>query len=111
MNISINNKCRNYKIHTQMGENMKKIVFTLALVAAMCVCSTTATLAGEERERFHFRTVSFPNDSFTQLLGINDEEMFAGYNGALSNEGFVLSSRIYYRLMNFINSTPSQVIR
>ncbi len=97
MNISINNKYRNYKIHTQMGENMKKIVFTLALVAAMCVCSATATLAGEERERFHFRTVSFPNDTFTQLLGINDEEMIAGYHGALSNAGFVLSSRVLYR--------------
>ena len=110
MNISINNKYRNYKIHTQMGENMKKIVFTLALVAAMCVCSATATLAGEERERFHFRTVSFPNDTFTQLLGINDEEMIAGYHGALSNAGFVLSSRNNFSLENFPNSAQTQVI-
>src|SRR5260370_25309833 len=104
MNISINNKCRNYKIHTQMGENMKKIVFTLALVAAMCVCSATATLASEERERFHFRTVSFPNATFTQLLGINDEEIIAGYHDPLSNAGFVLSSPNTFSLANFLTS-------
>src|SRR6266436_10351811 len=110
MNISINNKYRNYKIRTQMGENMKKIVFTLALVAAMCVCSATATLAGEERERFHFRTVSFPNDTFTQLLGINDEEMIAGYHGSASNVGFVFSFRNNFTLEDFPNSVQTQVI-
>src|SRR5258708_38242237 len=110
MNISINNKYRNYKIHTQMGENMKKIVFTLALVAAMCVCSATATLAGEERERFHFRTVSFPNDTFTQFLGIDDEEMIAGYHGALSNAGFVLSSRTNFSMVTFTTSAHTKVL-
>jgi hypothetical protein len=51
----------------------------------MSVCSATATLAGGERERFHFQTVNFPNDTFTQLLGINDEEMIAGYYDAATN--------------------------
>src|SRR5712664_3661968 len=60
--------------------------------------SGTATSAGEDRERFHFRTVTFPNDTFTQLLGINDEEMIAGYHGAASNVGFVFSFRNNFTL-------------
>ncbi len=89
---------------------MKKIAFTLALVAAMSICSATATLGGEERERFHFRTINFPNDTFTQLLGINDEEMIAGYHGAATNVGFVFSSRNNFTLENFPNSAQTQVI-
>src|SRR5260370_10763602 len=93
-----------------MEKNMKKIAFTLALVAAMSICSATATLGGEERERFHFRTINFPNDTFTQLLGINDEEMIAGYHGAATNVGFVFSSRNNFTLENFPNSAQTQVI-
>jgi len=37
-----------------------------------CASAVQRDIAGEERERFHFRTVSFPNDHITQLLGIND---------------------------------------
>src|SRR5258708_6138563 len=110
-NIFINKKYHNYKIHTQMEENMKKIVFTLALVAAMCVCSTASISAGEEeRFRFHFRTVNFPNDTFTQLLGINDEEMIAGYHGAATNVGFVFSSRNNFTLNNY-TTTDKQELR
>jgi hypothetical protein len=97
-NISINNKHHNHEIHMQMGENMKKIVIMLAVVAAICICSATATLAGEERERFRFQTINFPNDMFTQLLGINDEEMIAGYHGAATNVGFVFSFRNSFTL-------------
>ncbi len=90
---------------------MKKIVFTLALVTAMCVCSTTSISAGEEeRFRFHFRTISFPNDTFTQTLGINDSETIAGYHGAASNVGFVFSFRNNFTLENFPNSAQTQVI-
>ncbi len=66
-----------------MEKNMKKIVSTLALVAAICVCGATSISASEDR--FQFRTVIFPGDTFTQLLGINDEEMIAGYYGAATN--------------------------
>src|SRR5260370_7355980 len=94
-----------------MEKNMKKIAFTLALVAAMSICSATATLGGEERERFHFRTINFPNDTFTQLLGINDEEMIAGYHGAATNVGFVFSSRNNFTLDNFPTPAQTQVLR
>jgi hypothetical protein len=100
-----------FEIHTQMGENMKKIVFALALVAVISVCSTASISAEEEeRSRFHFRTINFPNDTFTQLLGINDEEMIAGYHGAATNVGFVFSSRNSFTLENFPNAAQTQVI-
>src|SRR5260370_34521822 len=91
-NIFINNGYRNCEIHMQMEEIMKKIVFTLALVAAMCVCSTAPISAAEE-ERFHFRfrTVTFPVDTLTQLLRINDFARIAGYHRTAVNHGFVLT--------------------
>src|SRR5258708_3738542 len=94
-----------------MEENMKKIVFTLALVAAMCVCSTASISAWEEdRFRFHFRTVSFPGDTFTQLLGINDSDTIAGYHGATVNKGFVFTFPNDFDSENFPNSAQTQVI-
>jgi uncharacterized membrane protein len=87
---------------------MKKIVFVLAPAAAMCVCSATTTSAGEDR--FHFRTISFRNDTFTQLLAINDSETMAGYPGAASNVGFVFSFRNNFTLENFPNSAQTRVI-
>src|SRR5258708_23921785 len=44
------------------------------------------------------------------MLGINDEEMIAGYHGAGSNVGFVFSSRNNFTLENFPNSAQTQVI-
>src|SRR5216684_2351895 len=94
-----------------MEENMKKIVLTLALVAAMCVCSTASISAWEEdRSRFHFRTVSFSGDAFTQLLGINDSDTIAGYHGATVNKGFVFTFPNDFDSENFPNSTQTQVI-
>ena len=87
---------------------MKKIVFTLVLVAAMSVCSATSISAWEDG--FHFRTVSFPGDTFTQLLGINDFEMIAGYHGATVNQGFVLTLPNNFTPENFPNSAQTQVI-
>ena len=84
---------------------MKKIVFTLALVAAICFCVATSISAWEDdRFRFHFRTVNFPGDTFTQLLGINDSGTIAGYHGAAVNKGFVFTFPNDFDLENFPNS-------
>src|SRR6266404_4413254 len=91
-----------------MEENMKKIVFALALVAAMCVCSATSISAGEDG--FHFQTISFPDDTFTQLLGINDSDMIAGYHGATVNKGFVFTFPNNFAAENFPASAQTQVI-
>ncbi len=87
---------------------MKKIVFALALVAAMGVCSATSISAGEDR--FHFQTISFPDDTFTQLLGINDFERIAGYHGAAVNKGFVFTFPNNFTSENFPASAQTQVI-
>src|SRR5713226_9499061 len=93
-------------------ETMKKIVFALALVAAMLVCSAASISAWEgDRFRFHFRTVFFPGDTFTQLLGINNSDVIAGYHGANVNKGFTLVLRgLTFTNENFPNSAQTQVI-
>src|SRR6266852_5217042 len=91
-----------------MEEKMKKIVFTLVLVAAMWVCSATSISAQEGS--FRFQTVNFPGDTFTQLLGITDFGMIAGYHGAVVNQGFVLTLPNNFTLENFPNSAQTQVI-
>src|SRR5260370_37944001 len=94
-----------------MEENMKKIVFTLVLVATMCVCSNASISAWEEdRLRFHFLTVSFPGDTFTQLLGTNDSDTIAGYRGATVNKGFGFTFPNDFDSENFPNSAQTQVI-
>src|SRR5712692_10227913 len=91
---------------------MKKIVFTLVLVAAICFCSATSISAWEDdRFRFHFQTVSFPGDTFTQLLGINSSGTIAGYHGAdPNNRGFVLTLPTTFTAENFPGSDQTQVI-
>jgi hypothetical protein len=101
-----------------MEKNMKKTVSTLALVAAMCVCSAASISAWEEdgfrgeedRFRFHFRTISFPGDTFTQTLGINDFDTIAGYYGATVNKGFVFAFPNNFTSENFPGSAQTQVI-
>ena len=88
---------------------MKKIVFTLALVAAMCVSSAKSISAWEDR-RLHFQTIIFPDDTFTQLLGINDFETIVGYHGATVNKGFVFTFPNNFTPENFPNSAQTQVI-
>jgi hypothetical protein len=91
---------------------MKKVVFTLTLVVAICVCAVTTISAWEKEKenRFSFQTVIFPGDTFTQLLGINDFEVIAGYHGANVNKGFVFTFPNTFTPENFPNSAQTQVI-
>src|SRR6267378_8610191 len=99
-----------------MEENMKKVALLLALVAALCVCAVM-TISGREKEkgkeketRFTFQTIFFPGDTFTQLLGIDDFEVIAGYDGANVNKGFVFTFPNPFTPENFPNSAQTQVI-
>jgi hypothetical protein len=89
---------------------MKKVVFTLTLVVAICVCAVTTISAWEKENRFNFRTIIFPGDTFTQTLGINDFEVIAGYHGANVNKGFVFTFPNNFTPENFPNSAQTQVI-
>jgi hypothetical protein len=95
-----------------MEENMKKIVFSLTLVVPICACAVMTISAGEKEteKRFTFRTVIFPGDTFTQLLGINDFEVIAGYHGANVNKGLVFTFRNGFTPENFLGSAQTQVI-
>src|ERR1700739_1127945 len=70
---------------------MKKFLLVVVLGLAVLLCISMTISAGEKETRFSFRTVIFPDDTFTQLLGINDFEVIAGYHGAHVNKGFVFT--------------------
>ncbi len=91
-----------------MKKNVLKIVFTLALVVAVCVGAAMSISAREHR--FDFRTIIFPDDTFTQTLGINDFDTIAGYHGAAVNKGFVFAFPNNFTSENFPNSAQTQVI-
>jgi len=89
---------------------MKKFVLIVTLGLAVLLCISMTILAGEKETRFSFRTVIFPDDTFTQLLGINDFEVIAGYHGANINKGFVFTFPNNFTPENFPNSAQTQVI-
>src|SRR6266404_1027714 len=89
---------------------MKKFLLVVALGLAVLLCISMTLLAGEKETRFSFRTVIFPDDTFTQLLGINDFEVIAGYHGANVNKGFIFTFPHNFTPENFPNSAQTQVI-
>jgi hypothetical protein len=89
---------------------MKKFVLAVTLGLAVLLCISMTILAGEKETRFSFRTVIFPGDTFTQLLGINDFDVIAGYHGANVNKGFVFTFPFNFTPENFPNSAQTQVI-
>ena len=62
---------------------MKRLA--LSFVLAVFVCAAMTARAADETE-FTFRTVIFPGDTFTQLLGINIGSIITGYHGATINK-------------------------
>ena len=65
-------------------------------------------------QQYSFQIISFPGDTFTQLLGINDADAFfpviAGYHGATINKGFTLNlGPPVFTPENFPNSVQTQV--
>jgi hypothetical protein len=87
---------------------MKKFVFPLTLGVVFFL--STSMLISAPESRFSFQTVIFPGDTFTQLLGINDREMIAGYHGANLNKGFVFTFPNNFTAENFPGSAQTQVI-
>ena len=59
---------------------------------------------------FTFQPVVFPNDTFTQLLGINNGGTIAGYHGAAINKGFTLTLPNSFTDENFPGSAQTQVV-
>jgi hypothetical protein len=81
------------------------LFFALALVLTFC----TSAFA---QQSYSFRNVVFgdPNVSFTQLLGINNNGVIAGYHNFQQNKGFTLVLPTSFTSENFPNSMMTQVI-
>jgi probable HAF family extracellular repeat protein len=85
------------------------------VVAASLFASGTGGVAAEGLDRddhFSFQKIADPADvTFTQLLGINDHRLIAGYHtNTPGNKGFTLSLPASFRDENFPQSAQTQVV-
>src|SRR5271165_6144911 len=54
-------------------------------------------------QQYVFEDIAFPGDTFTQLLGINDADVIAGYHNQAANQGFTLTLPDVFTSENFPN--------
>lgn len=84
---------------------LKSIVFGLILAVVGCMSSAFAQVT------YNFETVNYPGDTFTQLLGINNAGLIAGYHGFTTNKGFTYNMSAHtFTSENFPKSAQTQVI-
>jgi probable HAF family extracellular repeat protein len=83
---------------------MKRI--TLTMLFALLWCASMVA------QSYSFKTVVYrdPNVSFTQLLGINNNGIIAGYHNFQQNQGFTLVLPNAFTTENFPNSMMTQVV-
>lgn len=86
---------------------MKRRTCALSLSVALLLCMTSAFA----QTNYSFQTINYPNDTFTQLLGINNSGDIAGYHGANVNQGFTynLTSKKFTN-ENYPKAAMTQVI-
>lgn len=85
---------------------MKRLGFSVGLAVVFC----GAMSAWASAAQYSFQRVVFPNDTFTQLLGINDFDVIVGYHGATVNKGIVFNPPSTFHNQNFPASTQTQVV-
>jgi hypothetical protein len=81
---------------------------SFALGLGFVVLASMSMLA---QTSYSFKTIDYPHDSFTQLLGLNDLGEIAGYHNVNDNRGFtyeVASKK--FKIENFPGSAATQVI-
>ena len=86
---------------------MKSIRFYIALAFALLLCSSAFA------QSYRFQPINDPadpSDPFTQLLGINNNMIIAGYHNFFQNQGFVLTLPNSFAPENYPNSMMTQVI-
>ncbi len=85
---------------------MKLKSLALCLGAAVLLCMSTAFA-----QTYNFKTINYPGDTFTQLLGINNSNEIAGYHGASVNMGFTYVVKTNkFTSENYPGSQQTQVI-
>src|SRR5208283_560993 len=82
---------------------MKRCGFALALALLL-----STSMWGQAA--YSFQTINYPNDTFTQLLGINNSLLIAGYHNFNSNSGFTLKLPVGFVTENYPDSMMTQVI-
>jgi len=86
--------------------NLNRIAPTLVLAVPLCL---SAAALGQVN--YSFETIDYSGDTFTQLLGINNSGIIAGYHGATTNKGFTYNlSTKKFTSENFPGSAQTQVI-
>jgi len=86
---------------------MKRLSFSVGLAIAFCFAMSG--LAGAVNQ-YSFQKVVFPNDTFTQLLGIDDFDVIVGYHGMNVNKGIVFNPPHTFTNVNFPASAQTQII-
>jgi hypothetical protein len=88
--------------------NRKSLSLSLGLALLACLPLSAQT--------YSFKEVNYPGDTFTQLLGINNSNIVAGYHGAATsaanpNKGFTYNNATStFTSENFPGSAQTQVI-
>ncbi len=83
---------------------MKTKSLALSLGVAMLLCVSSAFA------QYTYQTINYPDDTFTQLLGVNNNNFIAGYHGT-TNKGFTYDyATATFTNENFPNSQQTQVI-
>jgi|SRR5208282_3586166 len=80
-----------------------KLMLAIAMLLALAVSANAQAV-------YSFQTVNFPGDTFTQLLGVNNDGVIAGYHNFNLNQGFTLILSESYSTENFPDSMQTQVI-
>jgi probable HAF family extracellular repeat protein len=81
--------------------------FALVCSLALLLC---ASALAQSPTSYTFKTVNYPHDTFTQLLGINNSGKIAGYHNVNINSGFTLVLPHQFTTENFPGAAQTQVI-
>ena len=86
---------------------MKRHLPTLLLPLLACVAVLPGYSAGIT---YSFQQVSYPADTFTNLLGINNAGEISGFHGAVTAQGFTLTLPNNFTNQNFPGSASSMAV-
>jgi hypothetical protein len=88
---------------------MKRFHLLIALALLLC-----ASMWAQDQilnpTVYSFQEVVYPGDTFTQLLGINNASLIAGYHNVTANSGFTLVLPNHFTTENYPGSAQTQVI-
>lgn len=86
---------------------MKRTTPSLLLPLLACVAALPGYAAGIT---YSFQQVSYPGDTFTNLLGINNSGEISGFHGAVTASGFTLTLPNNFTTQNFPGSASSMAV-